>query len=170
MVGAKYAPVARLIWTSWILLFTVTETIHTSKTLKWSWNWLKTKQSYLNEYIYCVTLTCFLGCALYWMKQLSLIKVNFIKKECYLSCEHFSTLLQSEIEIFSQLHTKKSISKRALLLGRDNFLTHSGPKNFARWRNWLWRLVLGLSISLLQSIQTTCNITRCCWSSSITDR
>ena len=53
-------------------------------------------------------MTCFLSGAFYWMKQLSLIKVNFIKKECYLSCEHFSTLLQSEIEFFSQLYTKKN--------------------------------------------------------------
>ena len=52
----------------------VTETVRTSKTLKWSWNWLNTKNSYLNENIYWVILTCSLSGALYWMKQLFIIK------------------------------------------------------------------------------------------------
>ena len=33
---------------------------------------------------------------------------------------------------------------------------------------WLWKFLFGLFISLLQSIQTKRNITRCCWNSSIT--
>ena len=68
---------------------TVTETIHMSKTLKWSWNWLNTKNSYLNEYIYWVTMMYSLSGALYWMKQLFIIKVNFIKNGCSFPHEHF---------------------------------------------------------------------------------
>ena len=34
--------------------------------------------------------------------------------------------------------------------------------------HWLWKFSFGLCIPLLQSIQTSCNITRCCWSCSIT--
>ena len=56
-----------------------------------------TKDSYLKEYIYWVTLTYCLGGALYWMKQLFIVKVNFIKNGCYLSSKHFSILPQSKI-------------------------------------------------------------------------
>ena len=103
---------------------------------------------------YWVTSTHFLGGALYWMKQPFRIKVNFIKNGCNLSSEHFQNLK------FSTIALKKSISKRVLLLGRELFLTGGGPKNFARWKDWLWILVLGLCISLHQSIQAVCIITR----------
>ena len=73
-------------------------------------------------------------------------------------------------DFFSQLYSKESFSKRVFLLGLDNFFTGGGPKNFARWKIWLWRFALGLCIALLQSLRTACNITRCCWSSSITNR
>ena len=126
--------------------------------------------SYLKEYIYWVTLTYFLSGAMYWMKQLFIIKVNFIKNGCYLSSENFPKLPRSKIYIFSQLYSKKSIPKRVLLLGRDNIPTGSGIKIFARWKHWLRRIVLGLFILLLQSIQTACNFTRSCWSNSNTNR
>ena len=51
---------------------------------------------------------------------------------------------------FSTILLEKSFSKRVLLLKRDNFSTAGGAKIFARWKDWLWRLVLGLCISLLQ--------------------
>ena len=96
------------------------------------------------------------------MVKLFMIEVKFINNGCYLSSEHLSTLPQSNVQSFSQFYSKKATSKRVLLLERDNFFTGGGPKIFARWKDWLWRLVPGLCISLLQSIQTTCNITRCC--------
>ena len=92
---------------------------------------------------------CSLGRALYWMKQLFIIKVNFTKNGYYLSSDHFSTLLQRENPIFSQLYSKKSNCKRVLLLGRDNFRRRGGPKLFARWKNWLGKLIPGLCVSLL---------------------
>ena len=49
---------------------------------------------------------------------------------------------------------------RVLLLRRGNLLTGGGPKYFARWKDWLWRLIFGLYISLVQSFRTACNITR----------
>ena len=47
-------------------------------------------------------MTCSLSGAMYWMKQLFIIKTTFMKNGCYLSSEHFMTLLQSEIQIFPQ--------------------------------------------------------------------
>ena len=43
---------------------------------------------------------CSLSGALYWMKQLFITNLNFIKNGCYLFSEHFSTLPQSEIQLF----------------------------------------------------------------------
>ena len=37
-------------------------------------------------------------------------------------------------------------------------------------KDWFWRHVLRLCFLLLQSLQGTCNITRCCWSSWTTNR
>ena len=51
-------------------------------------------------------MTCSLSDALYWMRQLFIIKVNFIKNGCYLSSEHFSTSPQNEIQIYSQLYSQ----------------------------------------------------------------
>ena len=45
--------------------------------------------------------------ALYWMKQLFIVKVNFINNGRYLSSKHFATLPQSKIQIFSRLYSKK---------------------------------------------------------------
>ena len=57
-----------------------------------------------------------LGGALYWMKQLFIIKVIFIENGCYFSSKQFFTFTQSQF--FSHLYSKISISKRVLLLRR----------------------------------------------------
>ena len=93
-----------------------------------------------------------------------------MKNGYYLATEHFLTLPQSEIQIFSQFYSTKSISKRVLLLGRVNFITGSEPKIFAPWKIGYGDSYLDSVVSLLQSIQTTCNSTRCCWSSLTTNR
>ena len=64
---------------------------------------------------------------------------------------------------------KKPLSKWMCLLGSGFFYVR-WTKNINLWNHWLWKLLFGLCTSLLQIIQTLCNITRCRWSSSITNR
>ena len=60
------------------------------KIMKLIWNWQKTSIFLQNEYISWATLTYSTSGALYWMKQLFIIKTNSVKNGCSLFNEHFS--------------------------------------------------------------------------------
>ena len=82
------------------------------------------------------------GSGSYWMRQLFIGKVNFIKNGRYLSKEAFPSLPQKDLIFSTILPQKKSISKRVILLGRDIFRTGGGPTSFARWKDCLSKVVL----------------------------
>ena len=81
--GKKYVWTSRLIQTNWILPCSVTETIYTSKIMKLIWNWQNTSHFWQNEFISWATLTYSTSGALYWMKQLFIIKTNSVKIGCF---------------------------------------------------------------------------------------
>ena len=59
------------------------------KIRKRSWKRQKTKSFVLNKCIFWDTLTSFSGGALYWKKQLFIIKTNFVRNGCSLPYELF---------------------------------------------------------------------------------
>ena len=60
------------------------------------------EKSYLNEFIYWVTLRYYSSGALYWMKQLFINKVNFIKNGCSFPHELFPIVPGIENVIWTQ--------------------------------------------------------------------
>ena len=92
MVGKKYMWTSRLIETIWIMSCAVTETGYTSKIMKLIWNGLKTSHYSQNKVISWATLTYSTSFALYWMKQLFIIKTISVKNGCSLSNDHFPIL------------------------------------------------------------------------------
>ena len=116
MVGEKYVWTSRLVQTSWMLSCTVTETIYTSKIMKLFWNCQNTSRSWQIEFISWATLIYSTSGAMYWMKQLFIIKTNSVKNGCSRSNEHFSIVLGIESVIWTQKCSHKPISKCMLLL------------------------------------------------------
>ena len=82
------------------------------------------------KYICWVTLTQSLSGSLYWMKQLFINKVKFIKNGCHLPIEHFSTLPRNEIQFFSQPYPKKIFFQARDTIGTQQFPYGRWIKNF----------------------------------------
>ena len=130
------------------------------------------KKSHPNEYIYWVTLTLFLSGALYWMKQLFITKVNFIRKGCYLPSERFRTFPQSKIYIFPDC-IRKNLFLSAYYCWDGTFSLRVMDRKFLHGGKIGYgdsNLDSVFLYSELQYFQTACNITRYCWSSSSTNR
>ena len=152
MVGEKFIQISRLIQTSWKLSCTVTETVYTSRLKKLFWNWQKTKHSWQIEFISWTTLRYSTSGALYWMKQLFIIKTNSIKNGCSHSNEHPPIVPGIWNVIWTQKCSQKSISKCMFLFAFQTFSTWGGPKIYIWWKPWFWEIVLGFLISPFQNI------------------
>ena len=75
--------------TSWTLSCTVTEIFYTSKIMKLIWKWQKTSHFWQNKFISWATLTYSTSGALYWTKQLLIIKTNSVKNGCFFLISFF---------------------------------------------------------------------------------
>ena len=64
---------------SWIWSPTVSETVYTWKILKLFWNWQKRRRFWQNGIVYWTTMLYFTSGALYWKKQLLILKTNFCR-------------------------------------------------------------------------------------------
>ena len=106
MVGEKYKWTSKLIQTSWILSCTVAETSYTSKIMKLFWNCQNRSRSWQKEVTSWATLIYFKSGALYWMKQLFIIKTNSVNNRCSLPNEHFSIVPGIESVIWTQYFRK----------------------------------------------------------------
>ena len=157
MEGQKYVWTSGLIQTSWLLSCTVTATISTSILRKLT----KKQRSWKNEYIYCVTLTYFPSDALYWMKELFVIKTNFVKNEWYLSSDHFQIEPRVKIDLWTLQFSQKLSFECVSLLVWLTFRTWDGPKFYIWWNHWLWWLILWFPIMSFQSIYFICTTTWC---------
>ena len=93
MLGEKYMWTSSIIETIWKLLFTVNETNSESKTMTWMWHWQIIRCSWQSEYFFWVTLTYFANSVLYWIKQLFIAEMIFIKNGGSVSIAHFPILL-----------------------------------------------------------------------------
>ena len=98
LVEEKYVQTSRLLQTN----CTVIETAHTSMIRTMIWNWTNTRLSRQNDNIYWVALTCFSSRSFHWLKQLFLIKTNFVGNACSFSNEHFLIVPRSKISLWTQ--------------------------------------------------------------------
>ena len=96
------------------------------------------------------------------------IQKKLRQKRMFFSNKRFPIIPGCENVIWTQWCSQKPISKCMFLLGFWNFFTGDRQKSFIWWTHWLWKLLFGLCVSSLDEKKTACNITRCCWSCSIT--
>ena len=99
MADEKFVWSSKQIQTSWILSCKPTETVCTSKMMKLIWICQNTKWFWQDEFIFWVTLTYSTSGALYWMRQLFIIKTNSVKIGCSLSNEHYRLYLGLKMSI-----------------------------------------------------------------------
>ena len=109
MLGEKFMWTSWLIQRSWILSCTLTETNCTSNTMNLIWKCQYTSCSRQKKFIYRATLSYFKGGALYWVKQLAIIKTTFVKFAYTPSNERFTIVSGTKIVIWTQKCSKKPI-------------------------------------------------------------
>ena len=76
------------------------------------------------------------------------LELNWLNTKSFL-LSAFTSWATLTFSTSSALYWMKQLSKCMFLLGFWTFLTWDGPKISIWWTHWLWKLLLGLCISLL---------------------
>ena len=90
---------------------------YNSKIMKLIWNWQNTSHFWQNEFISWATLTYSTSGALYWMKQLCIIKTNSVKNGCFFLMSIFRLYPRLEMSFENNRVHKNPLSKCKFLLG-----------------------------------------------------
>ena len=93
-------------------------------------------------------------------------QVTFFCEEMLFFSEHFRYYSAIELSIDYKRVLKNFLLSTCCCWNERTF-SREEPICPPGWNQWLCRLVLGLHLLVLKRIQTTCNTTRCHWSSGI---